>query len=80
MKLKCVKATKKVSCGFLWKESMTAKIEGLTEGKQYQGDAVTEVTGAYCDIEANSDFYFLIYNDDGEWSTYPLEFFVPADL
>jgi len=55
------------------------KIEGLTEGKTYDGSPIGMTSGdgnlGFGSIE--TEIKFLIYNDDNEWVDYQLNLFSP---
>lgn len=81
IKLLCVDGFYNATNGFLGLGAKPKrKIEGLTEGMQYTGYPVTEVSGdgniGFGSI--STQISFLIYNDDGEWQTYNVDCFKPV--
>jgi hypothetical protein len=77
MKLKCRVAYEKPSDGFLGIGAHGRKpIAGLTEGKEYEVALASDASGQQY---TSTTFYFLVYNDNGEWETYDLDLFGPAE-
>lgn len=75
MKLKCKRAHIPAHNGVLGLGAKPRRsIEGLTEGKEYIGNVVGEASGQY----TTTDFYIIVYNDNGEWEKYALDLFEPA--
>jgi hypothetical protein len=82
MKLLCVSNTITVSKGFFNREKVTELVKGITVGKKYEGQIVP-IVDRYTWSEHQTtisadDMRFMLYNDDGEWKYYPLEYFKPV--
>lgn len=74
MKLKCIKDTETVLSGMLFsRTSKEEKIEGITEGKVYDGEFVAMNIN-----ERNSFIYFFAFDDDNEWTLFNPDSFIPA--
>lgn len=80
MKIKCNQDHWPASKGLLgFGAKDPEKIDGLTKGKTYDGSPVSYVIGSgnigLGSVETN--FQFLIYNDNDEWQKYQLNLFEP---
>jgi hypothetical protein len=81
MKLKCKQDVWPATNGLLGIGAKPARaISGLTKWKEYEATPIAVVSNwtNHTSIDAD-DYCFLIYNDLGQWETYPLYLFEPAD-
>jgi len=80
MKLKCKQDHWPAKSGVLGIGAKPrTKIEGLTEGKDYNGSPLAELHDWVANGGSlNTTITFLIYNDNSEWETYQLNLFEPA--
>lgn len=79
MKVVCVDAYWDATNGFLGLGAKPKRpIEGLTEGKTYEGSPVTTVSGGSMNTSVSTCIEFLIFNDNEEWQTYSVDCFRPV--
>lgn len=81
MKLVCVKDSIEETKGFFKPKTINVKVQGLTNGKTYSGTAISVPHGdgnvGFGSI--NTNIYFLVFDDNGNWEQYELELFRPEE-
>lgn len=80
MKLRCIRDSYKKTHGIFRKTTEIKQIEGLTEGKIYEGLPMSIVDGSIGGGTGNvrTEIKFLIFDDLERWKLRDISLFVPV--